>query len=189
MAARPPTSKPGAPRWMTFVLGHLGRKEAPAEPPLPNGLVDRQRAPASDRPPSLAQLCAELQARLLAHEGDAGAIVMRHLVLVHDALGHKGWPGVESLPRKVLGMTLLEAEMMAAHEPSPLLKIVIERLCAIKFAAEVREERAADRRDWAATDIPEVSEGTHEEYDRMERSWIGTVPADLVLPVSSFTRP
>ncbi|MEO7055399.1 MAG: hypothetical protein ABI281_03975 [Caldimonas sp.] len=189
MAARPPTSKRATPRWMSFALDRLGSKKPPAEAPPPSGIVERQRVPASDRPPSLAQLCAELQARLLAHEEDAVALVMGNLVLVHDALGHKGWAGVESLPRRVLAMALLEAEMMAGHEPSPLLNVVIERLRASRFAAEVRAERAADRRDWAVTDIPEVSEGTHEEYDRMERSWIGTVPADLMLPASGFARP
>ncbi len=187
MAARPPTSKPDAPRWMRFVLERIGRTDTPAEPP-PAGLVARKRAPAGDRPATLAELCGELQARLLAHEEDAGALVMRHLVCVHDTLGRTGWAGVEVLPRKVLAMALLEAGMMAEHEPSPLLQTVVARLRDIKLAADRRDERDAELRDWAHTDIPEVSEGTHEEYERMERSWIGTVPADLVLPASSLSR-
>ena len=41
-------------------------------------LIDRRRASPADRPPSLSQLRAELRARLLAHEHDCTARVMRH---------------------------------------------------------------------------------------------------------------
>ena len=52
-------------------------------------LTERRRQRPADEPPSLSQLCAELSARLLAHE-TSEVQTMRHLILVHDALERTG---------------------------------------------------------------------------------------------------
>ena len=143
-------------------------------------LIDRRRASPADQPPSLSQLRAELRARLLAHEHDCTARVMRHLVFVHDELGRKGWPGVAALPGQVLGKALMQAEMLASQEPSPSLAEIVERLRLLKVAADLREERETRPKDFAMSERLEVSESTYEEVQEMERSWVGTLPPGLV---------
>ena len=65
-------------------------------------LTERRREPPVDEKPSLLQLCDELSARMLAHGPDYAAKAMRHLVVLHDVLGHRGWQGVAALPGPVL---------------------------------------------------------------------------------------
>jgi hypothetical protein len=145
-------------------------------------LVERRRARPEDQPPSLSQLRAELRARLLAHEDGRAAQVLRHLGFLHDELGRKGWRGVEALPAKVLGKALAQAEMLGSEEPSPALALLLEQLRPLHAAAELRDERAAQQNEFEAGGHVEVSEATHEEFDAMERSWVGTVPAGLSRP-------
>ena len=140
-------------------------------------------------PPSdlLLQQRAELGARLLVH--DPATQTVRHLFLVHDALDEGGWTAVDAMPRPVLGRALAEAEMMASQEASPLMAGIIATLGEMvatadrqaERAALVQAERALLRRDWEKPAVPEVSEASHEEYELMERSWIGTVPSGLDL--------
>ena len=204
MAAKPPTrkasgtnlqespqtaggsgDKPGSLDWMKGLLGRSISLEQRRNQ-LHVVLVDRRRAPGARLPddgsmPTLLQIRAELRALLLAHEHDhdSAVHVMRHLVFVHDELGRAGWAGVEVLPPQVTAKALIEAEMLASRESSPLLAIVVARLQTIQMAAELRAEHEQQQREWEMPAVPEVSEGTHEEYDRMERSWVGTVPTDL----------
>ena len=145
-------------------------------------LIDRRRASPADQPPSLSQLRAELRARLLAHEHDHTAQVMRHLVFVHDVLGRKGWPGAGALPGQVLGKALVQAEMLASEEPSPSLAMIVERLRLLQVAANLREERETRPKDFEIGERLEVSESTYEEFQEMERSWVGTLPPGLVRP-------
>lgn len=140
-------------------------------------------------PPSdlLLQQRAELGARLLVH--DPATQTVRHLFLVHDALGDRGWPAVDALPRPVLGRALAEAEMIASQEASPLMTGIIATLAELVAAADKQAERDVQlqvqrdmlRKDWEKPAVPEVSEASHEEYELMERSWIGTVPSGLDL--------
>ena len=151
-------------------------------------LVEPKRAPGA-APPSdlLLQQRAELGARLLVHDPATQAV--RHLFLVHDALGGRGWPAVEALPRPVLERALAEAEMMESEEQSPLLTTILGGLRELVVAAQAQDardaalqaEKALLHRDWEAPAVPEVSEASHEEYEQMERSWIGTVPQGLDL--------
>ncbi len=169
--------------WMKNVLGRSIAIEQRGNQ-LHVALVEKPKPPWLDQASPLSQLRAELRARLLAHEADAPAQLMRHLVFVHDELGNKGWAGVDALPRRVVARALMEAELLAAEEPSPLLADLVERLRDLKLEADRVEERDADLREWAVTDIPEVSEASHDEYRQMERSWIGTVPNELGTPDS-----
>ena len=79
--------------------------------------------------------------------------------------------------------------MMASEEASPLLATIIETLGGIVAGidqqnardAQRQAERALLQKEWEAPAVPEVSEASHEEYELMERSWIGTVPSGLDL--------
>jgi hypothetical protein len=145
-------------------------------------LVERRRARPVDQPPSLEQLRSDLQARLIAQEYDSSGPVMRHLGLVHDELGRRGWAGIELLSSRVIGLALVQAEVLAAQEPMPSLAIVIDRLRVLKVAVALREERASQLRNLPSDSILEVSEATREEFEQSELSWARSVPATPELP-------
>jgi hypothetical protein len=142
-------------------------------------LVERRSAPKADRTPSAAQLRKELSACLLAHEPAHAAQAMRQLVLVHDALGRKGWPGVGALPAAVLANALVQAERLASEEPSLALAMIIAQLRPLQVAAELHEERESRIQDFKVGKNLDVSESTQAEFEELERSWGGTVPAVL----------
>ncbi|MEO8835927.1 MAG: hypothetical protein ABI364_04235 [Caldimonas sp.] len=140
-------------------------------------LVDKSRS--AEPPKSLDQrMRDEIGSRLLVHDPATQAV--RNLYLVHQALADRGWPAVEALPRQVLGRGLAEAEMLQSEEPSDLLEIVIARLRDSNAAAQRTELEAILREEeWEAPAVPETSETSYDEYELMERSWIGTVPNGL----------
>ena len=108
-------------------------------------LVDPRRD--ADEPMSLLmQQRAELGARLLVH--DPATQVVRNLFIVHDELRANGWPGVESLPLKVIDRGLTEAEILSSDEPSEVLATIIETLREIKVAAEARAAQEALDAEW-----------------------------------------
>ncbi len=169
-------AKRGSLRWVRNVLGRSLRLEQPrsmgqaaagdASPDTPLSLVMRQRA--------------ELGARLLVH--DPATQVVRHLFIVHDELRVGGWTAVEALPLAVVGRAVSEAEILAVDEPSQLLATIIDALRSIKIAADTRARRAAHdalEAEWEVPKMPEVSDTNFDEYELMERSWAGTVPAGL----------
>ena len=132
---------------------------------------------------SLTAVRDELRARLLVHDPATQAV--RHLYLVYKQLREGGWAGVAALEGVVVRRSLAEAEMLQGDDPSPLLGQVVERLRAISAMTEVLAEAEAEAaakpvdssESWAATAIPDVSETSYDEYEQMERSWIGTVPS------------
>ena len=68
---------------------------------------------------------------------------------------------------------------------------IIETLRSIKIAAEARAAQAVQdalEKEWEREEpaTPEVSETNYDEYELMERSWIGTVPAGLDLSERSL---
>ena len=169
-------AKRGSLRWVRDVLirvarGWSRRAEqagvfARASPDTPLSLVMRQRA--------------ELGARLLVH--DPATQVVRHLFIVHDELRGGGWTAVEALPAAVVGRAVAEAEILATHEPSPLLATIIDALREIKAAGDasaVRKAHEALEAEWEMPKMPEVSDTNFDEYELMERSWAGTVPSGL----------
>lgn len=160
-------------------------------------LVERRRRRLTDEPPKLTQVRAELRERLLGQQHAHAAAVMRHLARVHDELGGAGWPGVESLPAQVLGMALVQAEMLAGEGPSVEMSHLIERLRIFKVAAGVREERErrqareARQRDTApgvaagdAADAAAVgaSAPVDSGFEGSTGHWTGPVPTPLVIP-------
>ena len=189
MSARSPTrptpaaapaaaAKRGSLRWVRDVLGRSLRLEQ-RKNQLHVALVD-PRAAAEEPMSPLMQQRAELGARLLVH--DPATQIVRNLFIVHDELRANGWPGVETLPLKVISGSVGEAEILAVDEPSELWATIVAQLRDIKTAADVRAAREALDADWEVPQMPEVSDTNFDEYELMERSWAGTVPAGLDLP-------
>jgi hypothetical protein len=146
-------------------------------------LTDRRRARRANETPSIALLCAELSARLLAHEADEAAQTMRHLILVHDALERKGWLGIEDMSSLVLAKAIEQATLLAQEEPSPHMDTLIEGLRPLRAAAALRERREARLHELRLGDNLEVSESNYTEFEEAEQDWAGaTVPLDLVPP-------
>jgi len=144
-------------------------------------LTERRRQRPAEELPSLAQLCAELSARLLAHE-HSEVQTMRHLILVHDALERRGWTAIESMSSLVLVKAIEQAEVLAAEEPSPLMDMLIEGLRPLHTAADLRDQRDSRMQDFRVGDNLEVSESDYAEFEDCETNWAGTVPVDLVPP-------
>lgn len=148
-------------------------------------LTERRRARPVDEEPSIALLCAELSARLLAHEANEAAQTMRHLILVHDALERKGWLGIESMSSLVLAKALEQALLLAHEEPSPHMDMLIEGLRPLHAAAAMRDQRDARLHELRLGDNVEVSESDYTEFEEAEQDWSGTVPVGLVPPSDS----
>ncbi|HSC63849.1 MAG TPA: hypothetical protein VLD35_09460 [Caldimonas sp.] len=177
-AAPPAAAKRGSLRWVRDVLGRSIRLEQ-RKNQLHVALVDPRGAP--EEPMSLLmQQRAELGARLLVH--DPATQIVRNLFIVHDELRANGWTGVENLPLKVTSRALTEAEILAVDEPSEVLATIIATLQDIKRAAAERVAREALDVDWEVPQLAEVSDTNFDEYELIERSWAGTVPAGLDIP-------
>ena len=144
-------------------------------------LVDRRRAPRAAAPLSVDQMRTELRERLLVHEHDHAAEVMRHLVFVHDILGRKGWVGVEALPARTISQALVQAEMLVSQESSKALTKMIERLRVLKVAADIRDERKPQGGiESDGLENPNsllVSELADEDIEALRRDWGDSLPA------------
>lgn len=141
-----------------------------------------RKASGPKQPPSLrSQMREELRARLLVHDPATQAV--RNVYAVYKELGVNGWEAVGALAHQVLGRALAEAEMLEIQDPSPMLALIIEQLRDVEAAARAHapaDEPVLPPDEWEAPAIPEVSEASHEEWELMERSWIGTVPSGLM---------
>jgi hypothetical protein len=171
--------KRGSLRWVREVLSRSIRLEQSRNPaPAP---AEPGRNAATDTPMALLiQQRAELGARLLVH--DPATQIVRNLFVVHDELRARGWAGVEALPMKIVNRALTEAEILGSDEPSPMLTTIIESLRQLKLASDERAAQEALEREWATMQVPEVSDTNFDEYELMERSWAGTIPAGLDRP-------
>ena len=144
-------------------------------------LTERRRARPTNEKPSIGLLCAELSARLLAHEVNEAAQTMRHLILVHDALERKGWPGIEGMSSLVLSRAIEQASLLAREEPSPHMDMLIEGLRPLNAAAAMREQREARQHEMRLGDNVEVSESDYADFEDAEHDWSeGTMPLGLV---------
>lgn len=175
-----PDKPAGSLRKLKGLLGrplHIERRDGK----LRVVLTERRRPRRPDEPPSLSQVCAELSARLLAHE-TTEVQTMRHLILVHDALERRGWAGIESMSASVLGKAIEQAEALALEEPSPHMHMLLEGLRPLHMASSMREQREARVHEFRVGDNLEVSESDYTEFQDAETNWAGTVPAGLVPP-------
>jgi len=149
---RAPAGKGGPLRKLKGLLGRpLGIEKRDGK--LQVVLTERRRRRPADEPPSLSQLCAELSARLLAHE-HSEVQTMRHLVL--------------------------QAEALAAEEPSPHMDMLLEGLRPLQVAADLRDQRDSRMQDFRVGDNLEVSESDYAEFEDCETNWSGTIPVGLV---------
>jgi hypothetical protein len=170
--------------WVREVLGRQIRLEQGRKHQRPAVSESREdKEPATL--PLVMQQCAEIGARLLIH--DPVTQPVRHLFILHDELRNGGWERVEKLPLKVIDRALTEAEILDCSEPSPLLTTIVAELREHKAAAEARAAREAAEAEWEVPKMPEVSDTNFDEYELMERSWAGTVPAGLDVPVRDTT--
>lgn len=140
-------------------------------------LVERRKGPRLDR--TQAHMCSELGARLLTQGVDETSKLLRCLVIVHDKLSRKGWEGVGALPAAVLAKAIMQAEMLAAEEPSPALTQLATQLGGLHTSAVAREEAAKAERGFDAQARVEVRETSFNEFEEAERSWTRTMPSDL----------
>jgi hypothetical protein len=177
-------------RWVKEVLTrsmHLEQRRSRG----PAAAAEKGRGPAvTPEAALLLEQRADLGARLLVH--DPATQLVRNLFVIHDELGKRGWPGVEALPLTLVGRALTEAELLNLQEPSALLATIIETLRSVKTTAEARAAQALQdklEREWERERpaVPEVSETDYGEYELMERSWVGTVPAGLDLSDRSLS--
>jgi len=134
-------------------------------------LVDRRRRPSHP----LADLCAELGARVLDHQDSAGTPSMNDLVGVHDALERRGWDGVAPLSAGTLKRALLQAELLTAQDTTPTLSALVDKLRMLHAAAEARDDRLT-RRTTAISEHADISESTHEEFEAASRVWSESTP-------------
>jgi len=177
-------------RWVKDVLSRSMRLEHKRSDGAATS-AEKGHGPADDPGTTLLlEQRADLGARLLVH--DPATQLVRNLFVIHDELGKRGWAGVEALPLILVGRALTEAEILHLQEPSSLLTTIVETLRSIKITAEARAAQAVQEtleREWAREQpaIPEVSETNYDEYELMERSWVGTVPAGLDLSDRSLT--
>jgi hypothetical protein len=173
---RSSSGDPGSLRWFKSLMGRpLGLVRRDGN--LHLVLVDRRRPPELVEAAAVEKIRQELQACFLAHPGEDELAVMRHLLLVHDVMGSKGWDGVQALGSSVLGLAMVQAEMLSETTPSKRLAWLIEQLRIAKVAAEVREERMRPKSE--AIDSLEVSESTAEQFEALERHWAETESPDL----------
>ena len=177
-------------RWVKDVLTRSMRLEQ-RRSHGPAAAADKERgAPVSPEAALLLEQRADLGARLLTH--DPATQLVRNLFVLHDELGKRGWAGVESLPLSLVDRALTEAELLHLQERSSHLAGIIATLRSIKATVEARAAQALQEkleREWERGQpaVPEVSETDYGEYELMERSWVGTVPAGLDLSDRSLT--
>jgi hypothetical protein len=145
-------------------------------------LVERRSGSRLGR--SQADLCAELRARLLAQEAGETSKLLRHLIVVHEALTRKGWEGVGALPATVLAKAIRQTDMLASEDPSSALTQLADRL-RLQHAAAVTRDQAKKANgtpgddDANAPNRVEVTEASYKEFEDLERSWTRTMPSDL----------
>lgn len=142
-------------------------------------LLDRRRSGMSTQPLTLSQLRAELRERLLTPAHGTSIKMLRHLALVHEVLGRKGWEGVEALPAPVLGKALSQAEMLADVDASAAMESLITTLRVLQEKAALRDELLSEQAALDHYEQVEVQMATQEEYEALERTWSGTRPAAL----------
>lgn len=152
--------------------------------------VERRRTPAID--PELRALRADLRAELLALAD--GALSLGELLRVDEALGAAGWPGLRSLPGRVVARAAMQAEMLAESSASQPLALLAVRLRALQ---QSREAPAADVGEAATTattrparraaapptptviESVEVLELSEDAYAEAEQLWAASRPAAL----------
>ena len=115
--------------------------------------------------------------------------LMRHLAAVERTLHTEGLHGFEALPVRVIAKALNEMEgVVRDWSPTGLAELRSRMAVIVKTRPRSSESAALDSK--APTTIPavsvhgdlaamraDVSEVDHTEFEAMERSWVGVIPA------------
>lgn len=183
---RVPEDARGPIRWLRWLRGLFTRPIRIRRIDGRLHLVQPERRRA--RPSPLDRQREEVRLRVLSHGAQHAGRSMRHLMYVHDELGRKGWAGVEALPLRVIAKAVVQAETLVREDPGATLPAIADRLRLILVAAE--HQASAAGRPAPASDVPDtdfqpglnvdVSESTHEDFEEMERSWVGTLPPGVL---------
>jgi hypothetical protein len=128
-------------------------------------LVDRRRNPPHYSA-SVARICNELRARLVALDREHMEQAMGPLVRVYEELRRRGWTGIEAMSSRRLGHAARQVRLLHELEPSAPLARLADRLRLMQAAAEVREERARALQQEDAAAATEVCETDFAEFER-----------------------
>lgn len=166
---RGPRGAPGSVRWLKGLLSRPVELQWHHKQLKPT-FIERRRPQQTVSTESVSLLREDLHTLLVFYDQST---VMRHLTLVHNVLGRRGWDAVAGMASRVLHKALVQAEMLASHETPPSLLRMMGRLRVAIVAAESREARKLVPGDsWSTV---EVSEATHEDFAQTERGWMETV--------------
>jgi hypothetical protein len=107
--------------------------------------------------------------------------VVPHLSYVEQMLARAGLRGIGRLPLPVLHKALTQLESLIHDEPAAGLAELRRRMAgviAVRLGATpgVQAAPAHVMSDFHSQDRLEVSEGSHSQFDELERSWTGTLP-------------
>lgn len=120
--------------------------------------------------------------------------LMRHLDLVERTLRHAGYGAVEALSVRVVAKALTQLEKLVWDWSAPGLAELRSRLAVmVKSRRPEAEQDAANTAaialdaslQYGATDVTEVD---HAEYEEMERSWAGQMPAGVAQEMARAER-
>ena len=110
--------------------------------------------------------------------------LMRRLATVEHALHTGGLAGFEALPVRVIARALLEMEGLV-RDWSPTGLAELRSRMAVIVKARPHEEAAMGPTTLGSVSVHadlagpgDVSEVDHAEFEEMERSWVGVVPAE-----------
>jgi len=146
----------------------------------------RQREERADRRRRVHEMKSDLDDLLAQHP--ASRRLMRRLAAVEHTLHTKGLAGVEALPVRILAKALAEMdELVRDWSPTGLAELR-SRMAVIVKMHPLDDASALDATgpttlgpitvnadlSGPAADVSEVD---HAEFEEMERSWVGVVPA------------
>ena len=104
--------------------------------------------------------------------------LVRHLATVEHTLGSKGLAGFEALPARVVAKALTDLDSLVRDwSPIGLAELRSRMAVIVKTrppGAEPVSTLVDQPSEWA--DITEVD---HAEFEEMERSWVGVMPAGV----------
>ena len=148
-------------------------------------LVERRRAAPTEAESLETRIASAVRERLARDGGGAHG----QFAIVGEKFAQEGWPGIATLPPKVLDRAIDQAEALVREQASVPLALFADRLRQIKAVVESRESRRSVKRTApAAAESVIVTEVSQEEFDALQRSWAGTEPGGLGPPIRDPSR-